>query len=70
MFAMPNLFAGNKVNPAIFQAALSRFFRRGTQRKAAVRPPQLPVDKTERAELRRLAEHAGLISRRRLRAAS
>ena len=42
----------------------------GLIRHAAVRPPQLPVDKTERAELRRLAEHAGLISRRRLRAAS
>ena len=42
----------------------------GLIRHAAVRPPQLPVDKTERAELRRLAEHAGLITRRRLRAAS
>ncbi|MBU1666575.1 MAG: pre-peptidase C-terminal domain-containing protein, partial [Gammaproteobacteria bacterium] len=40
MFAMPTLFAGNKVNPAIFQAALSRFFRRATQRKAFARPPQ------------------------------
>jgi dihydrodipicolinate synthase/N-acetylneuraminate lyase len=30
---------------------------------AAVRPPQLPVDDAERAELRRLAEHAGLIPR-------
>jgi 4-hydroxy-tetrahydrodipicolinate synthase len=42
----------------------------GLIRHAAVRPPQLPVDKTERAELCRLAEHAGLITRRRLRAAS
>jgi len=42
----------------------------GLIRHAAVRPPQLPVDKTERAELRRLAEHAGLITPRRLRAAS
>jgi len=42
----------------------------GLIRHAAVRPPQLPVDKTERAELRRLAEHAGLITRRKLRAAS
>ncbi len=37
---------------------------------ATVRPPQLPVDDAERAELRRLAEHAGLISRRRARRAS
>ena len=33
----------------------------GFFRHAAVRPPQLPVDDAERAELRRLAEHAGLI---------
>lgn len=33
----------------------------GLIRCAAVRPPQLPVDDAERAELRRLAEHAGLI---------
>jgi 4-hydroxy-tetrahydrodipicolinate synthase len=33
----------------------------GLIRHAAVRPPQLPVDKAERAELRRLAKHAGLI---------
>jgi 4-hydroxy-tetrahydrodipicolinate synthase len=35
----------------------------GLIRHAAVRPPQLPVDDAERAELRRLAEHAGLIPR-------
>ncbi len=28
---------------------------------ATVRPPQLPVDDAERAELRRLAERAGLL---------
>ncbi len=33
----------------------------GFFRHATVRPPQLPVDDTERADLRRLAEHAGLI---------
>ena len=33
----------------------------GLIRHAAVRPPQLPVDKAERAELRRLAKHAELI---------
>lgn len=33
----------------------------GMIRHAAVRPPQLPVDDAERAELRRLAKHAGLI---------
>lgn len=42
----------------------------GMIRHASVRPPQLPVDDAERAELRRLAEHAGLIARRKLRAAS
>lgn len=42
----------------------------GLIRHATVRPPQLPVDKAERAELRRLAEKAGLIARARLRAAS
>lgn len=42
----------------------------GLIRHASVRPPQLPVDDAERAELRRLAEHAGLIARRKLRAAS
>jgi 4-hydroxy-tetrahydrodipicolinate synthase len=35
----------------------------GLIRHATVRPPQLPVDDAERAELRRLAEHAGLIAR-------
>jgi 4-hydroxy-tetrahydrodipicolinate synthase len=35
----------------------------GRIRHAAVRPPQLPVDDAERAELRRLAEHAGLVAR-------
>jgi 4-hydroxy-tetrahydrodipicolinate synthase len=35
----------------------------GLIRHAAVRPPQLPVDEAERAELRRLAEQAGLIGR-------
>jgi 4-hydroxy-tetrahydrodipicolinate synthase len=35
----------------------------GLIRHAAVRPPQLPVDDAERAELRRLAEQAGLIAR-------
>ena len=35
----------------------------GLIRHAAVRPPQLPVDDAERAELRRLAEHAGLIGK-------
>ncbi|MDP2433554.1 MAG: Ig-like domain-containing protein [Pseudomonadota bacterium] len=40
MFAMPSLFAGNKVNPAIFQAALSRFFRPDRQRGKARQPPQ------------------------------
>jgi dihydrodipicolinate synthase/N-acetylneuraminate lyase len=33
----------------------------GLIRHAAVRPPQLPVSAAERAELRRLAKHAGLI---------
>jgi 4-hydroxy-tetrahydrodipicolinate synthase len=33
----------------------------GLIRHTAVRPPQLPVDKAERAELRRLAKHAELI---------
>ncbi len=42
----------------------------GMIRHAAVRPPQLPVDDAERAELRRLAEAAGLIARAKLRAAS
>lgn len=42
----------------------------GLIRHASVRPPQLPVDDAERAELRRLAEGAGLIARRKLRAAS
>jgi 4-hydroxy-tetrahydrodipicolinate synthase len=42
----------------------------GLIRDAAVRPPQLPVDDGERAELRRLAEQAGLIARSTLRAAS
>jgi 4-hydroxy-tetrahydrodipicolinate synthase len=42
----------------------------GMIRHATVRPPQLPVDKPERAELRRLAEAAGLIARTKLRAAS
>jgi 4-hydroxy-tetrahydrodipicolinate synthase len=36
----------------------------GLIRHAAVRPPQLPVDDAERAELHRLAEHAGLIAPR------
>jgi 4-hydroxy-tetrahydrodipicolinate synthase len=35
---------------------------------AAVRPPQLGVDDAERAELSRLAEHAGLIDREAMRA--
>jgi 4-hydroxy-tetrahydrodipicolinate synthase len=35
----------------------------GMIRHAAVRPPQLPVDDAERAELRRLTENAGLIAR-------
>jgi 4-hydroxy-tetrahydrodipicolinate synthase len=35
----------------------------GLIRHATVRPPQLPVDDAERAELRRLAERAGLIAR-------
>jgi 4-hydroxy-tetrahydrodipicolinate synthase len=35
----------------------------GMIRHAAVRPPQLPVDDAERAEIRRLAERAGLIAR-------
>jgi 4-hydroxy-tetrahydrodipicolinate synthase len=42
----------------------------GLVRHAAVRPPQLPVDDAERAELRRLAEHAGLIARGGKRAAA
>lgn len=42
----------------------------GMIRHAAVRPPQLPVDDAERAELRRLAENAGLIARAKLRVAS
>ena len=33
----------------------------GLNAHAAVRPPQLGVDDAERAELRRLAIHAGLI---------
>jgi 4-hydroxy-tetrahydrodipicolinate synthase len=37
---------------------------------AAVRPPQLPVDDAERAELRRLTEQAGLIARGGQRAAA
>jgi 4-hydroxy-tetrahydrodipicolinate synthase len=36
---------------------------------AAVRPPQLGVDAAERAELRRLAEQAGLLDAPKLRAA-
>ncbi len=40
MFAMPTLFAGNKVNPNVFQAALSRFFRRGDKHRQIERPPQ------------------------------
>jgi len=42
----------------------------GLIRHAAVRPPQLPVDDAERAELRRLAEHAGLIAKTGQRAAA
>jgi 4-hydroxy-tetrahydrodipicolinate synthase len=42
----------------------------GMVRHATVRPPQLPVEDAERAELRRLAEQAGLLSRSTLRAAS
>ena len=42
----------------------------GMIRHATVRPPQLPVDDAERVELRRLAEGAGLIDRRKLRVAS
>jgi 4-hydroxy-tetrahydrodipicolinate synthase len=42
----------------------------GLIRYAAVRPPQLPVDDAERAELRRLAEHAGLIAKTGQRAAA
>jgi len=42
----------------------------GMIRHAAVRPPQLPVDDAERSELRRLAQHAGLIARAKLRVAS
>jgi len=42
----------------------------GMIRHATVRPPQLPVEDAERSELRRLAEGAGLIARRKLRAAS
>jgi len=42
----------------------------GLIRHAAVRPPQLPVDDAERAELRRLAEHAGLIGKAGQRAAA
>jgi dihydrodipicolinate synthase/N-acetylneuraminate lyase len=37
---------------------------------ATVRPPQLPVDDAERAELRRLAEHAGLVAKTGQRAAA
>jgi len=37
---------------------------------ATVRPPQLPVDDAERAELRRLAEQAGLLSQEKQRKAS
>jgi len=37
---------------------------------ATVRPPQLPVDDAERAELRRLAEQAGLLSQKKQRKAS
>jgi len=42
----------------------------GLIRHAAVRPPQLPVDEAERAELRRLAEQARLIPRGGQRAAA
>ncbi len=42
----------------------------GMIRHAAVRPPQLPVDDAERAELRRLAEHAGLVTRGKSRVAA
>jgi len=42
----------------------------GLIRYAAVRPPQLPVDDAERAELRRLAVNAGLISSAKQRVAS
>jgi 4-hydroxy-tetrahydrodipicolinate synthase len=36
----------------------------GLIRHAAVRPPQLPVDQAERAELARLAAQAGLVEER------
>jgi 4-hydroxy-tetrahydrodipicolinate synthase len=42
----------------------------GLIRHAAVRPPQLPVDDAERAELRRLAAQAGLLEAGRRRAAT
>jgi 4-hydroxy-tetrahydrodipicolinate synthase len=42
----------------------------GLIRHATVRPPQLPVDDAERAELRRLAEQAGLLARKERRKAS
>ena len=42
----------------------------GMIQHATVRPPQLPVDEAERAEIRRLAESAGLISRKKPRKAS
>ena len=40
MIALPKLFAGNKVNPNVFQAAISRFLRRAAPKKPAEQPPQ------------------------------
>jgi dihydrodipicolinate synthase/N-acetylneuraminate lyase len=42
----------------------------GLIRHAAVRPPQLPVDDGERAELGRLAAQAGLVEQPQRRAAA
>ena len=40
MIALPKLFAGNKVNPNVFRAALTRFFRRASPVRSTELPPQ------------------------------
>ncbi|MEW5770787.1 MAG: Ig-like domain-containing protein [Pseudomonadota bacterium] len=40
MISMPSFFAGKKVNPAVLQAALSRFFMRKAPARNLERPPQ------------------------------
>lgn len=40
MIALPKFFAGNKVNPNVFQAAIGRFFRKAMPAKKAEQPLQ------------------------------